>query len=102
MIYRIGPSGLETKMLETLGINKNKQTANFGDFLQNAIANQIGTTNELIKAADQKGIDFALGKVEDVAEVMAMQEIANTSLQFTVQLRNSLLEAYNEIMRIQV
>lgn len=102
MIYRIGPAGLETKMLETLGVKKNQETANFGDFLQNAIKNQVATTNELIQSANQKGIDFALGKVDDIAEVMALQEIANTSLQFTVQLRNSLLEAYNEIMRIQV
>lgn len=102
MIYRIGPTGLETKMLETLGAKKIQTGASFEDFLKNAIQGQVSSTNELIKAADQKGIDFALGKIEDIADVMAAQEIANASLQFTVQLRNSLLEAYNEIMRLQV
>lgn len=102
MIYRIGPAGLETKMLETLGAKPKKQGVNFGDFLSKAIQNQVSSTNELIKAANQKGIDFALGKVEDIAEVNAAQEIANASLQFTVQLRNTILEAYNEIMRLQV
>ncbi|MDO4765063.1 MAG: flagellar hook-basal body complex protein FliE [Eubacteriales bacterium] len=102
MIYRIGPAGLETKMLETLGAKPKEQGVNFGDFLSKAIQNQVSSTNELIKAANQKGIDFALGKVEDIAEVNAAQEIANASLQFTVQLRNTILEAYNEIMRLQV
>ena len=100
MIYRIGPAGLETKMLETLGVKKT--AASFGEIFQKAVADQLSATNELIRGADQKGIDFALGKTDDIAEVMAAQEIANASLQFTVQLRNSFLEAYNEIMRLQV
>lgn len=102
MIYRIGPAGLEAKMLETLGVRKTPGSESFGEVFQKAVANQLSTTNELIRGADQKGIDFALGKTDDIAEVMAAQEIASASLQFTVQLRNSFLEAYNEIMRLQV
>ncbi len=102
MIYRIGPVGLQTKMLEVLGAGKAADNVPFGEFLKNAVRDQLSETNELIKAANQKGIDFALGKTDDIAEVMAVQEIANSSLQFTVQLRNSFLEAYNEIMRLQV
>ncbi|AVM70172.1 flagellar hook-basal body complex protein FliE [Lachnospiraceae bacterium oral taxon 500] len=102
MIYRIGPAGLEAKMLETLGVKKASGAASFGEIFQKAVADQLSATNELIRGADQKGIDFALGKTDDIAEVMAAQEIASASLQFTVQLRNSFLEAYNEIMRLQV
>ncbi|RRD94982.1 flagellar hook-basal body complex protein FliE [Clostridiales bacterium COT073_COT-073] len=102
MIYRIGPVGLEAKAQEVLGTGKNKTAVPFSDFLKNAVIDQVSTTNDLIQKANQKGIEFALGKIDDIAEVNAVQEIANASLQFTVQLRNSLLEAYNEIMRLQV
>lgn len=102
MIYRIGPAGLEHKAQELLGSRPNNRGLAFSDYLKKAVTDQVTTTNDLIHKADQIGIDFALGKVENIAEVMAAQEIANTSLQFTVQLRNSFLEAYNEIMRLQV
>ena len=42
------------------------------------------------------------GKIDNVADVMVAQEKASIALQYTVQLRNKLLDAYNEIMRIQV
>ena len=102
MIYRIGPEGLQVKAQELLGKKSDHGAMPFHNFLTKAVADQVSTTNDLIQKADQKGIDFALGKVDNIAEVMAVQEIANASLQFTVQLRNSFLEAYNEIMRLQV
>lgn len=102
MIHRIGPVGLEAKAQELLGVKPKHAALPFSDFLKNAVVDQVATTNDFIQKANQKGMDFALGKVDNVAEVMAAQEIANASLQFTVQLRNSFLEAYNEIMRLQV
>ena len=47
-------------------------------------------------------IDFALGKVDSVHDVMIAQEKASIALQYTVQLRDSVLDAYNQIMRMQV
>lgn len=102
MIYRIGPAGLETKALEVLGAKHKPVENSFQNFLKDALQRQVTETNDLIRSADKKSMDFVLGKVDNIADVMMMQEIANASLQFTVQLRNSFLEAYHEIMRLQV
>lgn len=73
----------------------------FSDFLSAATENLNGV-NALTKEADQMSVDFALGRIDNVADVMVAQEKASIALQYTVQLRNKLLDAYNEIMRMQV
>lgn len=80
--------------------NKKTQTP-FSAFLNSAVDN-IEEVNGLQKSADQMSVDFAIGKIDNIADVMIAQEKASVALQYTVQLRNNLLDAYNEIMRIQV
>ncbi len=70
-------------------------------FFDSAMEN-LEETNTLQVNADKMSVDFALGKIDNVADVMIAQEKASIALQYTVQLRNKLLDAYNEIMRIQV
>jgi len=45
---------------------------------------------------------FMRGQGPDLHTVMLTVEQANLSLEFAVQVRNKVVEAYNEIMRIQV
>ena len=88
-----------------IGQDKNNNTTNgktvFEDFFNSAM-NLINQTNTLEKEANQKSIDFAAGKIDSIHAVMIAQEKANIALQYTVEIRNKVLEAYNEIMRMQV
>jgi flagellar hook-basal body complex protein FliE len=43
---------------------------------------------------------LATGEINDIAAVMIASERANLSLGLTIQVRNKLLEAYQEIMRM--
>ncbi len=79
---------------------QSKGTA-FKTFFDTALSG-LESTNQLQKEADSMSIDFALGRIDNVADVMIAQEKASVAMQYTVQLRNKLLDAYNEIMRIQV
>lgn len=45
---------------------------------------------------------FLTGQPVDVHDVMIAMERANVSLQLTMQVRNKLLESYQEIMKMQV
>ena len=47
-------------------------------------------------------VAVASGKPVDTAQMVVDVEKANISLQFAVQVRNKLLEAYQELMRMQV
>jgi flagellar hook-basal body complex protein FliE len=70
----------------------------FGDFLTNAmndLSNQEKNVDELNKA-------FAKGELSDVHQLTIASEQAMVALELTVQVRNKAVEAYQEIMRMQI
>ncbi|NMC33256.1 MAG: flagellar hook-basal body complex protein FliE [Veillonellaceae bacterium] len=70
----------------------------FGQFLSEALDN----VNDLQKKADQASTDLATGKIEDISEVVIAAEKAAVALQLTIQVRNKMLESYQEMMRMSV
>ncbi len=52
--------------------------------------------------ASQSGTNLALGEESYLHNTMISYEKANLSLQLLLEVRNRLVEAYQEIMRIQV
>ena len=70
------------------------------DFLETlkSFYNQV---DRQLKEADQKVGEFAVGKTEDLHEIMIASEKANLSFKLLLQIRNKFLEAYREIMRMQ-
>jgi flagellar hook-basal body complex protein FliE len=54
-----------------------------------------------IKEANQKTEEFAVGKSHDLHEIMIASEKADLSFRLLVQIRNKVLDAYQEIMRMQ-
>jgi len=68
----------------------------------NACLDVLNEVNEQQITADQLQIDFATGRTNNMLSVIMAQEQAATSLNFTVQVTNKLLEAYREIIRQQV
>lgn len=70
----------------------------FADTLKEA----IGHVNELQKTSDIKAQELATGKTDDIAGVMLATEKADIALRTMVQVRNKIIDAYQEIMRMQV
>lgn len=70
----------------------------FGEFLRDALNN----VNNLQNEAKQASLNLAAGKIQDVAEVTIASEKAAVALQLTMQVRNKVVEAYQEVMRMQV
>lgn len=46
--------------------------------------------------------DMATGRVDDIAQTMLRIEQASVSLQMATQVRNKVIESYQEIMRMQM
>ena len=77
--------------------NENGGTG-FGDILKDAIS----TVNELQKQSDQEIQKLMTGESQDLhTTVIAMQK-ADLSFQMMMQVRNKIVQAYQEIMRMQV
>jgi flagellar hook-basal body complex protein FliE len=70
----------------------------FGDTLKEA----VGTVNKLQLEADTKMQELAVGKNDNVAEVMIAAEKADIALRLMVQMRNKMIDAYHEIIKMQV
>ena len=70
----------------------------FGEVLGRA----LGDVNRLQTEAGEAAARLGAGQGQDMTETLLAVEKANISFQFAMQIRNKLLEAYQEIMRIQV
>lgn len=73
----------------------------FESFLNSAIDN-INTTNSYLSDAENEEIKFALGETENTHDLTIALQKASTALQYTVAIRDKMLEAYREIMQMQI
>ncbi len=73
----------------------------FNDFLGMAIDN-INTTNSYLSDKENEEIKWALGESENTHDLGIAIQKAYTALQYTVAIRDKLLEAYREIMQMQI
>jgi flagellar hook-basal body complex protein FliE len=74
------------------------QGPDFGAWL----TQQIQSTSDKINASDTLRQRLALGEVDNLHQMMIAMEEAKLSFQLLVQVRNKLLDAYQDIMRMQV
>jgi flagellar hook-basal body complex protein FliE len=65
-----------------------------------ALKQLLDRTNRLQQAADKVTREFAMGETRDVAGTLIAVEKANLAFQLALQIRNKLLEAYQEVMRM--
>lgn len=70
----------------------------FVDTLNDAVK----SVNALQQDADRKMEDLATGKAKSIPDVMIATEKADIALRLMVQVRNKVIEAYQEIMKMQV
>ena len=90
-----------SKVLSTANTNTTEATESFSGILDVA-KSLLADTNKYIEDAQQAEIDFALGKLSSTHELGVIQQKANLSLAYTVAIRDKLLDAYREIMQIQI
>jgi flagellar hook-basal body complex protein FliE len=72
--------------------------AGFGDWF----ASELGAVNTSLVKAEQGVQRLAVGEATSLHEVMIHLEEAKLSFQLLAQVRNRLLDAYQEVMRMQV
>ena len=70
-----------------------------GDF-QDILKSLVSSVDKQLKEANQLSEEFAIGKRRNLSEIMIASNKAELSLKFLIQIRNKLLEAYQEITRM--
>ncbi|MDD6071759.1 MAG: flagellar hook-basal body complex protein FliE [Clostridiales bacterium] len=84
----------------TVKVEKDNATA-FDNLFSSAI-NMYKETDELQNAAEESEINFALGYATSTHDLAIAQQKANIALQYTVKVTNKALEAYKELMNMQI
>ena len=72
--------------------------SSFGQTLSDFIEN----VNDLQKTAEEKTLQFATGQIQDIHEVMTAAEEAGIAMQLLMEMRNKVIDAYRELMRMQI
>lgn len=73
-----------------------------GSSFAETLKSALSQVNDTLKEGDTAATQIATGDASNLHEVVIATERANLALQFTMAIRNKLLDAYNELMRMSV
>jgi flagellar hook-basal body complex protein FliE len=93
------------KSLGGIGINANKLTNQVQDNVKSfdeTLSEFVTDVNSLQSQAGQAIEKMATGEATDIHEVMVAVEKAKTSFELLMELRNKTVDAYKELIRMQV
>ena len=101
-LYNIKSDAVRNHLYSTDTDSEGQQKNNlFGSILDTAVGN-INNTNELLSAQENEELKWMMGISENTHDLTIAVGKAQTALNYTVALRDKLLEAYKEIMQIQM
>jgi len=73
----------------------------FGSIFNSAVSN-LNTTNSYMSDAENEEIKLAMGETESTHDLTIALQKASTALQYTVAVRDKMMESYKEIMQMQI
>lgn len=86
--------------LKSASAVKENRNAAF-ETLFDAATNMIKETNQYTNEAEEAEMAFSLGLLDNTHDLQIAQQKANLALQYTIAVRNQVLDAYKEIMNLQ-
>lgn len=97
----IGPSGGEAGV-GRVGIGPASSPVADGKSFSDVLRESVDKVNQDQQSADQAIKELVAGRSKNIHETMLAIERADASLKMMMQVRNKILDAYKEIMRMQV
>lgn len=88
---------LASALEQTAASNDNSFSAIFDSAMQ-----LLEETNDLQTVAETEGLNMSLGYAENAHDLTNALAKAELAIQYTVAIKNKVLEAYREIMNIQI
>ncbi|WP_374031270.1 flagellar hook-basal body complex protein FliE [Bdellovibrio bacteriovorus] len=92
----------DSKSLSIENTPSASSTSDTGKSFADTLKDAVGSVNEMQKASDKAMQNLATGKTDNVADVMIAAEKADIALKVMVQVRNKIIDAYQEVMKMQV
>ncbi|MGB7604250.1 MAG: flagellar hook-basal body complex protein FliE [Lutisporaceae bacterium] len=90
---------IQSSIQKSISNNDNStESVSFGEYLNSAIQQ----VSDLQLESEKLNESMALGLTDNLHQVMIASEKAEMALQFTMQVRNKIMDAYQEIMRMPI
>lgn len=102
-LYNIS-SGVIREAAENAAVSGRKTDTQSDMFaaVLNAAMDNLNETNAYISDAENEKIKLALGQTDNTHDLTIAMQKASEALQYTVAVRDKFLEAYKEIMNMQI
>ncbi len=97
-------SGIVSNFLEDgtiSSLTSATEDESFSSVLSSAMS-ALNETNDLQNAAESAEIQFALGESENMHDLLIATTKAEVALQYTVAVRDKLIDGYKELMQMQI
>ena len=94
-------SDYENGLTELIKNTSDSSGKSFDSVFQSAL-NLLKETNDLSNAAELEEIRFAMGDSENLHDLTIALQKAEVAIQYTVAVRDKVLDAYKEIMNMQI
>ena len=92
----------DSQSLPIGGSSSTSSTSDAGKSFADTLKDAVSSVNEMQKSSDKAMQALATGKTDNVADVMIAAEKADIALRVMVQVRNKIIDAYQEVMKMQV
>lgn len=99
--YNLSSGAIKEAAEASLTAGKTETTGEFAGIFDKAVEN-LNITNSYLSDAENEELRWALGETENTHELTIALQKASTALQYTVAVRDKFLEAYKEIIQMQV
>ena len=98
------PENIAGTVLSPLGVSQPVPDSNplMGESFEMVLSKALEPVNNLQLQSAELDSQLAQGKLEYVHQAMVMAQKASLALDMTMQIRNKVVEAYQEIMRTQL
>lgn len=90
-----------TSYFKTSPLIREEKTESFSSVLS-AMMDSVDETNTLQNKAEEAEIQFALGEAENTHDLLIAEAKASVALQYTVAVRDKMIDAYKELMQMSV
>jgi flagellar hook-basal body complex protein FliE len=95
-------TGRTTSQLRELNMKDQDLNLGQGPSFAATLSQAVDKVNDLQQTADVKAQKLATGESKSIPEVMVAMEKADIALKLMVSVRNKVIDAYQEIMKMQV
>tara|TARA_B100000575_G_scaffold294609_1_gene312123 strand:+ start:32510 stop:32815 length:306 start_codon:yes stop_codon:yes gene_type:complete len=81
---------------------KSQENSTYGEAFGDMLSNTLETLNDSLNSANEGTESFLSGETENVHEVMLKMQEAHIQFQLVTEVRNKMVEVYQEISRMQI